>query len=217
MIAEGDGRAPGPEDLVRAVRDAGIADPRVLEAFQRIQRTSFVPSAARPAAYEDAPVPIGHDQVTTQPSLVARMVEALHLRGDERVLEIGAGLGFQTAILATLCRQVFSVEWFADLAEQARTNLAAAGMRNAMVVVGDGTLGLSRHAPFNAVVVAAAAPAVAAPLAEQLAEGGRLVQPLGPGGRDDVVVFVKRAGGLVRAASLTAARFVPLRGTFGAR
>jgi protein-L-isoaspartate(D-aspartate) O-methyltransferase len=209
---------PGtPEGLVRDLRAAGVADPRVLAAFRRVRRENFVPTEARQRAYADAPIPIAHGQVTTQPSLSARMVEALRLGGGERVLEVGTGLGFQTAIVAALCAEVFSVEWFADLAEEARRNLDAAGVGNATVVVGDGTLGLPEHAPYDAAIVSAAAPAVAPPLVAQLAEGGRLVQPIGPSGAETVTAFVKRGARLVEAGVVTPAHFVPLRGRHGLR
>lgn len=166
-------------------------------------------------AYEDRPIPIGHGQVTTQPSLIARMVAGLRLEGDERVLEVGTGLGFQTAILAVLAGEVFSIERFPDFAEQARRNLEAAGIGGVVVVVGDGTKGLPKRAPFDAIVVSAAAPHVPAPLVEQLVEGGRLVHPLGPGGYEIVIAYRKDAGRLIEEARLTPASFVPLVGEHG--
>jgi protein-L-isoaspartate(D-aspartate) O-methyltransferase len=204
-----------PADLIRDLRAARVADARVLATFRLVRREDFVPVGARSRAYEDAPIAIPHGQVTTQPSLLARMAEALHLRGGERVLEVGTGLGFQTAVLAALCAEVFSVEWFADLAEQARHNLDAAGVGDATVVVGDGTLGLAEHAPYDAIVVSAAAPRVAPPLVAQLTVGGRLVQPIGPSGAETVTVFVKRGGRLVEDGVVTPAHFVPLRGRHG--
>jgi protein-L-isoaspartate(D-aspartate) O-methyltransferase len=141
------------------------------------------------------------------------MVEALALGGDERVLEIGTGYGWQTALLARLAREVFSVERFADLAATARTNLG--GHENVHVVVGDGSEGLPEHAPFDAILVAAAYPDVPEPLAEQLAGGGRLVQPIGPGGAEDVILFEKRDGELHSVRSVSAAHFVRLRGRHG--
>jgi protein-L-isoaspartate(D-aspartate) O-methyltransferase len=123
-------------------------------------------------AEADEPIPIGHDQVTTQPSLVARMVAALELSGDERVLEIGTGLGYQAAILGALSREVYSIERLPDLAAHARDNLRAAGLDNVVVLVGDGTLGLPAHAPYDAIVVAAAAPVIPPTLVEQLREAG---------------------------------------------
>jgi protein-L-isoaspartate(D-aspartate) O-methyltransferase len=143
------------------------------------------------------------------------MVAALGLTGSERVLEVGTGLGFQTAILAQLAGEVVSVERFADLAAQAQANLAAAGLARVTVVVGDGTLGVPRHAPYQAIVVAAASPSVPVPLIEQLAPGGRLVHPVGPGGREQVTAFHKETDRLVTDARLTAAYFVPLVGAHG--
>jgi len=140
------------------------------------------------------------------------MIEALELSGDERVLEVGTGFGFQTALLGLLARQVLSVERIAALAHQARANLRAAGIRNATVVIGDGSLGLAEHAPYDAIVISAAAPAVPPRLAEQLAEGGRLVHPVGSGGDECVTLFRKRAGELRSDRVLTRAYFVPLLG-----
>jgi protein-L-isoaspartate(D-aspartate) O-methyltransferase len=201
------------EPLVAAARAAGVRDERVLNAIAAVPRVDFVPADYERYAAVDAPIPIPHDQVTTQPSLVARMVEALALTGDERVLEIGTGHGWQTALLARLAREVFSVERFADLAETARAALA--GTDNVSIVIGDGTEGLAEHAPFEAILVTAAYPLVAAPLGEQLAEGGRLVQPIGPGGDEDVVLFQKRHGGLEHGRVITGAHFVRLHGRYG--
>jgi protein-L-isoaspartate(D-aspartate) O-methyltransferase len=201
--------------LVAAAQEAGVRDERVLAAIAAVPRSEFVPPEYADRADADAPVPIPHEQVTTQPSLVARMVEALALEGDERVLEIGTGYGWQTALLARLAREVFSIERFADLAEAARAALA--DRENVVIVVGDGSAGLPEHAPFDAILVAAAYPSVPPPLAEQLAEGGRLVQPLGPGGAEDVVLFAKRQGVLDRVRSVTGAHFVRLRGSHGFR
>ena len=208
-------RPGSPEDLVQALRAAGIQDRRVLDAFRAVPRVGFLPPGAAGQAYLDAPIRIPHGQVTTQPSLIARMVAALGLTGSERVLEVGTGLGFQTAILALLAGEVVSVERFADLAAQAQANLAAAGLARVTVVVGDGTLGVPRHAPYQAIVVAAASPSVPAPLIEQLAPGGRLVHPVGPGGREQVTAFHKETDRLVTGARLTAAYFVPLVGAHG--
>jgi protein-L-isoaspartate(D-aspartate) O-methyltransferase len=199
--------------LVAASREAGVQDERVLDAIAAVPRRDFVPAEAVDLAELDTPIPIPHDQVTTQPSLVARMVEALALGGDERVLEIGTGYGWQTALLARLAAHVFSVERFADLAETARRRLA--DYENVTVVFGDGSTGLPEHAPYDAILVAAAFTRVPEPLAGQLAEAGRLVQPIGRGGREDVVLFEKREGQLHRVRSVSAARFVRLRGRYG--
>jgi protein-L-isoaspartate(D-aspartate) O-methyltransferase len=199
--------------LVAAARAAGVKDERVLAAIASVPRFRFVPTERADLANVDAPIPIPHEQVTTQPSLVARMVEALALGGEERVLEIGTGYGWQTALLAELAREVFRVERFADLAETARAALADRG--NVHVFVGDGGQGLPEHAPFDAVLVAAAYPEVPDPLADQLAERGRLVQPLGFGGAEDVILFEKRGGALQRVRSVSSAHFVRLHGRHG--
>lgn len=202
-----------PADLVKAARRAGVRDERVLEALATVPRAAFAPRDVGADPYLDVPLPIPHAQVTTQPSLVAKMLEALSLSGSERVLEIGTGYGFQTALLARLAAFVWSIERWGDLAETARANLSANGTESVEVVVGDGSEGLPDHAPYDAVIVSAAFPTVPSPLAEQLAEGGRLVQPLGPGGDEQVLSFVKRAGRLGRRRFVTRAHFVRLYGS----
>lgn len=168
------------------------------------------------AAAVDRPIPIGGGQVTTQPSLVAAMVEALALRGDDRVLEVGTGLGYQAAILARLAHEVWTLERRPELAEVARANLAAERVGNVHVEVGDGSRGLPDHAPYDAIVVAAAHPHVPPPLVRQLAVGGRLVQPIGPSGAEDVTLFRHADDGrLVRVRSIVRAYFVPLYGQHG--
>jgi protein-L-isoaspartate(D-aspartate) O-methyltransferase len=199
--------------LVEPARGAGVRDERVLAVIAAVPRARFVPPDYVEQAEQDAPIPIPHGQVTTQPSLVARMVEALALQGDERLLEIGTGYGWQTALLAELTREVFSIERFGDIAEAARANLV--DYTNIHVIVGDGSAGLPEHAPFDAILVAAAYTSVPGPLAEQLAEGGRLVQPIGPGGAEDVVLFEKRDGELHGVRSITGAHFVRLYGRHG--
>jgi protein-L-isoaspartate(D-aspartate) O-methyltransferase len=207
------GSMSDPEQLVRAAAAAGVGDPRVLDAVRTGPRADFVPPHLTGRAYRDEPLPIPRGQVTTQPSLVARMVEALELTGSELVLEVGAGYGWQTALLARLCGFVLAVERFADVAEVARENLTRFGVANAEVVEGDGTEGLSEHAPYDAILVAAAFPSVPQPLEEQLAAGGCLVQPVGPGGREEVVLFEKGPRNLVRLQVVAEASFVKLHGT----
>jgi protein-L-isoaspartate(D-aspartate) O-methyltransferase len=207
--------AGSSDRLVHILRLAGIRDEAVLGAVGAVPRDEFVLSDWRARAYEDTPLPIPHHQVTTQPSLIARMIEGLALQGHERVLEIGTGYGFQTALLARLAREVWSVERFADVAQTARANLARRGIGNAWVVVGDGTLGLAEHGPFDAIVVAAAFTRVPRPLVAQLAAGGRLVAPLGSGGDERVVLFAKDGEELREVALLTHAHFVRLVGRHG--
>jgi protein-L-isoaspartate(D-aspartate) O-methyltransferase len=206
----------GSSVLVAAARAAGVRDARVLEALAAVPRVGYVPCGQWVDAGLDRPVAIGSGQVTTQPSLVAAMVEALGLCGSERVLEVGAGFGYQAALLARLAREVWSVERHPRLAARAAANLARAGVDNARVVVGDGTEGLPAHAPYDAIIVAAAHPLVPPPLVAQLADGGRLVQPIGPSGAEDVTLFVRRdLGGLVRVRSIVGARFAALYGRHG--
>ncbi|MQA87004.1 MAG: protein-L-isoaspartate(D-aspartate) O-methyltransferase [Streptosporangiales bacterium] len=201
-----------PSTLVHTVEAAGVTDRRVLDAVRSTPREGFVPAEYASLAYVDAPIPIGSDQVTSQPSLIAQMVAAARPGEDERVLEVGTGFGFQTALLARLARHVWSIERHADLADEARDNLAAAGVDNVTVLVGDGTQGLPEHAPYQGIVVSAAAPSVPDPLADQLAEGGRLVQPVGAGGDERVTLFGKRRGRLVELGMVSPASFVPLIG-----
>jgi len=203
------------DDLVHVIRAQGVIDPRVLNAFRVVRRADFVPPDLASFAYEDRPLPIARFQVTTQPSLIARMVEALELEPADRALEVGAGLGFQAAILSRLCDQVVTVERFPDLADAARENLRRAGITNVLVLVGDGTLGAPERAPFQAIIGAAAAARVPPPLAEQLDEGGRLVLPIGPGGSEEVTLFHKEAGRLVRLAIVIPASFVRMVGAYG--
>jgi protein-L-isoaspartate(D-aspartate) O-methyltransferase len=199
-------------DLVREIVAAGIRDPRLVEAFRRVPRAGFVPSELVERAYLDRPLPIPHEQVTTQPSLSARMIEALRLAGSERVLEVGTGYGFQTALLARLSRSVYSVERFYDVAETALRNLDRHRIENVEVAVGDGTRGLPEQAPYDAILVSAAFTSVPPPLVKQLAPGGRLVQPMGPGGEEEVILFEKREVELVRLRTVTGAHFVRLYG-----
>jgi len=213
-VNTGAGRDPA-EGLVRTIQARGVRDPRVLEAFRRVRREGFVPPELTGLAYRDEPIPIPHGQVTSQPSLIAQMVAALRLTGSERVLEVGTGYGYQTAILAALAREAFSIERFADLAKRARSNLERAGIEGVTVLVGDGTLGLPEHAPYDGVVVSAAAPKVPGPLARQLAEGGRIVHPLGSGGAEVVIAFRKKGDRLVEQERLTPASFVRLIGAHG--
>ena len=204
-----------PADLVAASRAHGVRDPRLFRAIAAVPRAQFVPPDLAAHAYQDAPLPIPHGQVTTQPSLVTQMVEALELSSSDRVLEIGTGFGWQTAVLARLAGEVWSVERWEDIARTARMHLERQAVDNATVLVGDGSAGLAEHAPYDAILVAAAFPQVPAPLVEQLAQGGRLVQPIGFGGVDEVVLFEKRGDVLERRRLVTGAHFVRLYGEHG--
>jgi protein-L-isoaspartate(D-aspartate) O-methyltransferase len=206
----------GPlERLVEAARRVGVVDLRVLDAMRQVPRAAFVPPGQVDSAYDDAPLPIPHSQVTTQPSLSARMIESLRLTGVEQVLEVGTGYGYQTAVLAQLASFVTSVERWPDLAEQARRNLAAQNINNVKVVDGDGTEGFSAIAPYDAIIVSAAFPRVPEPLVSQLRIGGLLVQPIGSGGADRVMAFERGHKGLESRGLLCHARFVRLYGRHG--
>ncbi|MET9385400.1 protein-L-isoaspartate O-methyltransferase [Streptomyces sp. NPDC002928] len=204
-----------PDDLVRALTAAGIRDERLLEAVRTTPRAEFVPPGQVAVAYRDVPVAIGQGQVTTQPSLSAMMIESLRLTGSEHVLEVGTGLGFQTALLARMAADVVSIEIRPGIARQARANLARQGVRNVELRVGDGSGGVPEEAPYDAVLMSAAFPGVPAPLVAQVRPGGCLVQPIGPGGHEQVVCFERTASGLEQLRVLTAACFVRLQGRYG--
>ena len=207
----------GLEKLVTAAQRAGVDDQRVLDAMRTVPRAAFVPLDQMELAYHDAPIPIPHGQVTTQPSLSAKMIEALRLAGTEHVLEVGTGYGYQTALLAQLASFVTSIERWPDLAEQARQNLGAQAIENVQVVEGDGTEGVPAAAPYDAILVSAAFPEVPRPLVDQLRIDGRLVQPIGPGGAERVTVFERRMDALLPLEVVSHARFVRLHGRYGYR
>ena len=202
------------EMVERQLRRRGIRDERVVAAMLSVPRHEFVPAELAGEAYSDRPLPIGHGQTISQPFMVAAMTEALQLSGSERVLEIGAGSGYQAAVLSLLAREVHTVEMHEDLAVDTRERLRRLGYGNVQVHVGDGTLGWPDQAPFEAIVVTAAAPEIPPPLAAQLADGGRLIVPVGTAEEQRLLRVEKRDHVLLKRP-LYHCRFVPLIGQYG--
>ena len=198
----------------RQLRQRGIGDVRVLEAMGRVPRELFVPDEQAELAYEDGALPIGFGQTISQPFIVASICSLLELTGDERVLDVGTGSGYQAAVLAELARDVTTIERVPELCDRARAVLARAGYERVDVRLGDGSLGVAERAPFDAIAVAAAAPKVPHALYEQLVDGGRLVVPRGSRWGQDLVQVVRSEAGPVERVSLPC-RFVPLVGAGG--
>ncbi len=199
-------------DLQIAAR--GVKDGRVLAAMRSVPRHLFVPLTFRDGAYNDCPLPIGRGQTISQPYIVGVMTELLQLKQDDRVLEIGGGSGYQAAILGTLAQEVISMERIPEVGAMAKENLAEAGVTNVTIVIGDGTLGYPAKAPYDAILITAAAPDVPPPLLDQLAEGGRLVAPVGS--RDlQELVRCTRTGGAITREYFGGVVFVPLLGKYG--
>jgi protein-L-isoaspartate(D-aspartate) O-methyltransferase len=194
----------------------GINDPRVIAALRRVPRHLFVDPGIINRAYDDSALPIGDKQTLSQPYMAARMTEALGLVGDEKVLEVGTGSGYQTALLAELCFNVFSVEKIRPLSRKARTLLDSLEYQNIALHVGDGTIGWSEHAPYDAIIVTAGAPSAPKPLLEQLAEGGRLVIPVGDE-QGQTLLRVTRTGTTFKEEQLGECKFVKLFGKYGWR
>ena len=192
----------------------GISDQKVIAAFLRVPRHEFVPAKIQASAYDDRALPIGEQQTISQPYMVAIMTELLALKGSEKVLEIGTGSGYQAAILAELCQKLYTVERLASLASQAKQRLAKLGYANIEFIVGDGTEGYPPAAPYDRIVVTAACPAIPPPLIDQLAEGGRLVIPLGESFVQTLQLATKEKGTVKFEASVDCA-FVPLIGKHG--
>ena len=213
-------RRRSPDDQERVARlnmvssqleRRGIHDERLLQAMRDVPRHAFVPDARREEAYDDHPIPISEEQTISQPYMVALMIEHLRLRGDERVLEIGTGSGYQAAVLSRIAAQVYTVECFPSLAAQACLVMRRLGYRNIRVTQGDGCQGFAEEAPYQGIVVAAAAPFVPASLQAQLADGGRLVIPLG-GMKEQRLTILTRKGDTFSEEETVACRFVPLLG-----
>lgn len=212
------------EALFRAEREAmveqqiasrGVKDEAVLAALLSVPRHRFVDRSWIHQAYADHPLPIGFGQTISQPFMVARMAELCRLSREKRVLEVGAGSGYQTAVLAQICREVFAVEIVPELAERAARMLAELGIENAIVAERDGSVGWAEHSPYDAIVVAAGAPAIPEPLTEQLAEGGRLIIPVGASRGLQLLHIVERHGAELRSSHDTPCRFVDLQGRHG--
>lgn len=194
----------------------GITDARVLAALRRIPRHLFIDQGIINRAYDDSALPIGDKQTLSQPYMTARMAEALALKGDERVLEIGTGSGYQTALLAEICFNVFSVEKIRALSRKARALLDQLGYQNIALHVGDGTIGWSEHAPYDAIVVSAGSPSTPRPLLDQLALYGRLVIPVGDE-QSQILLRVTRTGAGFEQEQLGECKFVKLFGKYGWR
>ena len=210
---EGEARTAVARDyMVRSQIEArGVADPRVLEAMRQVPRHRFVPEAYLLQAHEDHPLPLGLGQTISQPYIVACMAEALALKGHERVLEVGSGCGYMAAVLALLAKDVYGLELEQELAARSQGILAALGYENIHIACGDGAKGWPEKAPFDAILLSCAADAVPGPLWAQLAEGGRLILPLGtPYGYQELELLIKAPEGPERR-SLGAVSFVPLR------
>ena len=200
--------------VARQIRSRGIISARVLDAMAAVARHEFVPAEVQASAYADEALPIGGGQTISQPFIVAAMSDALQLSGSERVLEIGGGCGYQAAVLSLLARDVVVVELRPSLAGAARERLARLAYANVRIEEGDGSLGWPAAAPYDAILVSAAAPAIPPPLIEQLAEGGRLVIPVGDSELQSMLRITKRAAGAAQESLLTC-RFVPLLGRHG--
>jgi protein-L-isoaspartate(D-aspartate) O-methyltransferase len=213
-VSASDGYGGYRSRLVETLQEKGIRDLAVLRAIGTVPRHLFVPESVRHRAYEDVALPIGGGQTISQPWVQARYLELAGLTGRERVLEIGAGSGYQTALLAQLADAVFAVERIAALAHSARLALEAVGVRNVTILVGDGTLGWRPFAPYDAILVAAASPEIPAPLVEQLAPAGRMIIPLGDR-HSQVLTVVRRLDDRLETSTVADVRFVPLLGQFG--
>ena len=200
--------------LVELLQSSGIRDVAVLRAIDLTPRHLFVPSAVRHRAYEDSALPIGNGQTISQPSIHARYLELLQLSGREKVLEVGTGSGYQTVLLSHLVEQVFSIERIPALLERSREIVRQLNVRNVSLLLGDGTFGWREYGPYDAILVSAAAPDVPQPLVDQLADGGRMLVPLG-GKEEQTLVLITRRGDEVERRDIAPVRFVPLVGTHG--
>jgi protein-L-isoaspartate(D-aspartate) O-methyltransferase len=198
------------EKMVRTQLEArGVRDPRILQAMRQIPRHEFVPQPLRDRAYEDHPLPIGENQTISQPYIVAAMLEHLAPRATDRVLEVGTGSGYVTALLSLLCAEVYSIERHLELAVRAQATLAQLGYSNVTTRIGDGSRGWPEYAPFSAILVSAATPAIPLALFEQLQEAGRMVVPIGPPESQELQL-IRKVDGAPKTKVLEGCRFVPL-------
>lgn len=200
--------------LVETLRERGITDLTVLRAFDLTARHLFVPSGVAHRAYEDSSLPIGSGQTISQPSIHARYLQQIGFTGSERVLEVGTGSGYQTVLLAHVAAQVFSIERIGALLDRAREAIRLSGVTNVSLLAGDGTAGWRAYAPYDAILVSAAAPSIPRPLIEQLADGGRLLIPIGDAATQTLHLITKQ-GDATTDADLGPVRFVPLVGEYG--
>ncbi len=203
------------EEMVDQIEEKGVSDPLVLAAMRETRRHEFVPRELQHRAYEDGPLAIGEGQTISQPYIVARMTELLEITGRDRVLEIGTGSGYQTAVLSKLAQKVFTIERITSLANRAKTIFEELELNNIVQKVGDGSMGWSEFAPYDAILVTAGAPAIPDRLVAQLADGGRLVIPTGPRRVQDLKKIVKREGEPLTTVSMGGCVFVPLIGSDG--
>lgn len=201
--------------MIEEIRERGIHDLEVLQVFDRVPRHLFVPESVHNRAYDDTPLPIGFGQTASQPSLQALYLQVLQLQPRDKVLEIGTGSGYQTALLANLAGHVYSVERLRELSARARTVLDQLRYTNVALLVGDGSIGWARYAPYDAILVGAAAPSIPPALIEQLAPGGRLLIPVGDRMQQTLVLVRKLEDGSTEQDDITACTFVPLLGRFG--
>lgn len=199
------------EMVTQQIIGRGVKDARVLTAMQKVPRHKFIPQSEQQHAYDDSPLPIGYDQTISQPYIVAYMTEALHLKGSERVLEIGTGSGYQAAVLSELAKEIYTIEIVVPLCKEAKERLAKLGFHNVHVLCGDGYSGWPDFAPFDAIIITAAPAHIPEPLLKQLKSGGRMVAPVGRL-YQELVLITKDEQGVVKRKKLLPVRFVPMTG-----
>jgi protein-L-isoaspartate(D-aspartate) O-methyltransferase len=214
--SEGDAYEAACQQMIKKdIQGRGINDERVLQAMQKVKRHLFVPDSYRSMAYADRPLPIGEGQTISQPYIVALMTYHLHLKPEDKVLEIGTGSGYQAAVLAELAKEVYSIEIVEQLAQTAEERLKAMGYKNVWVKCGDGFYGWAEHAPYDAIIITCAAPLIPERLVEQLREGGRMILPLGDEPFQQSLTVLTKRGGKIEKQRITEVVFVPMTGAIG--